>query len=102
MRWHAKNSIGNAKTGAAKNNDKNAKNSIEKSDKQRVSPRPLLGQIGKPAASAGLVPLKPFDAKKPLVLATPSQTYFIKKYKNDKIEQSMKLRDNLDSIQPQK
>ena len=73
----AKNSIGNAKTGAAKNNDENAKNSIDKNDKQRVSPRPLLGQIGKPAASAGLVPLKPFDAKNPLVSATPSQTYFI-------------------------
>ena len=80
----AKNSIGNAETGAAKNNDENAKNSIEKSDKQRVSPRPLLGQIGKPAASAGLVPLKPFDAKKPLVPATPSQTYFIKSIKTTK------------------
>ena len=80
----AKNSISNAETGAAKNNDENAKNSIGKNDKQRVSPRPLLGQIGKPAASAGLATLKPFDAKNPLVPATPSQTYFIKKYKTTK------------------
>ena len=47
-------------------------------------------------ASANTVPLKSSNAENES--ATPSQKYFISKYKSDKIEQSMQLRSKLDSI----
>ena len=71
-------------------------NSVLDNEKQRVSPRPLLGRVGKPVASANTVSLKSSDAENEL--ATPSQKYVISKYKSDKIEQSMQLRTKLDFI----